>query len=329
MKWRRFIHFTTTLAALLIPGTSPAVSLYFDTSAANGLNAGAATWDVGTTSVWATSPVPGTEAPGVWSNGSDAFFETGGVNTITISGAVSASSVTQSVISSGTATTIGGGTLQISVGGLTNTTISNSALIINSALTLADSTVFINTGTSSAGITIGGLIDDGGNGRGILKGDTGTLTLSKANTYSGLTTVNAGSVALSGYDASVANSVVKVSGGGSLSVNSNSGTAVGSVTRAAGVTLNGGRLNVTGVAAANTSDVISGALTIGSGSANSVGFGSQINLNFATGRNTRLTFNSLAHTAGGVLVINNTSSNLGLSTIASQTPSIYLHKFVS
>ncbi len=167
--------------------SSQAASAYYDISNASGLTPGAATWDAGTTPAWATSATPGTAAPGVWTNGDDAFFQTTGTNTVTISGTVIANSLTQTL--GGTTTTISSGTLQLGLGGLANT--GGNALTINSDISLSGSQTWnANNNTT----TVGGIIGDGGSGYFLRKTGGSTLVLTGANTYSGPTFITAGTL---------------------------------------------------------------------------------------------------------------------------------------
>jgi hypothetical protein len=76
--------------ALLVSGAlgtvyrTQAATLYFDNNGATtGLGSGSANWDT-TTTVWATSSSPGTTAPGLWVQGSDAGFQNGATITLTL-----------------------------------------------------------------------------------------------------------------------------------------------------------------------------------------------------------------------------------------------------
>ena len=105
---------------------------------------------------------------------------------------------------------INGGTIQAF--GADRTIINTNAITISNSFTYGSSDQpnrILNTGTGAVSLSnsatidtfsgdlqIGGVIGDGGNGRGITKTGAGTLTLAGANTYSGTTTVNAGTLVL-------------------------------------------------------------------------------------------------------------------------------------
>jgi autotransporter-associated beta strand protein len=65
----------------LAPVQVRAGSLYWDFDATSDLTAGDGNWS---DSKWATSATPGTATPGAWADGSDAYFQTGGSNNVTI-----------------------------------------------------------------------------------------------------------------------------------------------------------------------------------------------------------------------------------------------------
>ena len=178
------------VAAVFSTARASAANRYFDVSNGNNLTAGVATWDVGTTAAWAASATPGATAPGLWANADDAFFQTAGANTVTISGTVQANTLTQTT--SGTITTITGGTLQIGNGTAGTMTNSGSGVLsIGSALTLSGNA----TVSATAPVLIGGAISGAFT---LTKTGTSTLTLSGASNYSGATTVSAGSLLLGG-----------------------------------------------------------------------------------------------------------------------------------
>ena len=79
-----------------------------------------------------------------------------------------------------------GGTLQTSTG--TSNTAAGAMTFANAGSRTID--------VSGTQLTIGGVIGDGGNGLGFDKTGTGTLVLGAANTYTGLTNINAGTLRL-------------------------------------------------------------------------------------------------------------------------------------
>jgi hypothetical protein len=113
------------IISLLSASLLHAADQYFDTSSANGLTAGNAMWDAGTTHAWAANAAPGTTPPGGWVNGNDAFFQSGGTSTVTLSGPVTAASITHA---SGTTTLAGTGSLTLTNG----VTLSGGTLTIGS-----------------------------------------------------------------------------------------------------------------------------------------------------------------------------------------------------
>jgi len=75
------------------------------------------------------------------------------------------------------------------VGGGTHTIASN--------LTLNSNLVIFQNGNGASNLTLSGVIADGTNGNSLLKDGTGMLSLSGANTYTGATTIRAGTLAIS------------------------------------------------------------------------------------------------------------------------------------
>ncbi|BCU77859.1 autotransporter-associated beta strand repeat-containing protein [Luteolibacter sp. LG18] len=313
MKLKRFLPALLGSTVVLSPLAASAASQYFDTTNASGLTAGTATWDTGVTAAWANSAAPGTASPVVWIAGSDAFFQTGGTNTVTVSGTVDANSLTQTV--NGTATTIGGGTLQIGAGGVANT--GNQTLVLNSAITLTAGQAW----NAASAITVGGAI--GGTGFGITKNGTGALTFSAGNGYTGATSVANGNLTLAAAGGTIANSDLTIGTGtgtgNNVSFTIAAPTAAGSVQRTKSLSWNGGVLGgnngsafvVNGSSAGNTIENF-GVLTLSSG----VLRGS-VAANAAS--NTRLVFDSASRSAGTTLYLGRSTTAIGGSTIASQT----------
>ena len=125
--------------------------------------AGAFTWDNGTTAKWASST--GGPYTSVWTSGNDAVFEgSAGVAFIAAAG--------------------------VTAHNLTFNTTGYS--ILNNTLTLSGTAPTISTGTGVTA-TVASVI---AGSAGLTKAEGGTLTLAAANTYSGATTINAGTLAL-------------------------------------------------------------------------------------------------------------------------------------
>ncbi|MEZ5879431.1 MAG: autotransporter-associated beta strand repeat-containing protein [Nitratireductor sp.] len=114
-----------------------------------------------------------------------------------------------------------------------------------------------------------GVISELGGPRPIEKIGTGTLTLSAANTYTGATTITAGTLRASNGSALGNNSAVTVAGGATLDLTT--GLAVGSLAGAGNVTLNANSL---GVGTDNTSTNFSGVIS-GTGGISKNGTGTQ------------------------------------------------------
>jgi len=166
------IRFLTTLAIISCGEHAFAANLYWDTSSASGITPGSGTWDAGTTSMWATSSNPGTTAPGLWTDGNGAIFNAGtGTNTVTISGVVAPSALSNTGI-----TTISSGTLSSLSGGITT----SGTLTINSAMKLTPTSGY-NYFQGTGVLNLNGPISE-----------LSQTTLRLANTGSGLTTFTLG-----------------------------------------------------------------------------------------------------------------------------------------
>lgn len=168
-----------------------------------------------------------------------------------------------------------------------------------------------NTGVFSGNITLNGAttigLRDWYNYNTVRSGTiTGTITGAQTITVnSGTTLGTGGTLTLGGFDAKASSADI-ILNSASLAMNSGSGTAVPSVTRANSLTINTGNLNVTGVASQNTNDVF-GTLNLGGGSAGNLqGFSTwTISPNAATG--TALTFTNMGtRTAGSWVALSGT-----------------------
>ena len=142
--------------------------------------------------------------------------------------------------------------------------------IVNLPIVLGADLQSVNVANSAGSLLLGGVIDDGGNGYGITTTGGGTVTLTNNNTYTGTTTVNAGTLKLDFNAAGAADNIVSSSsalafGGGTLTINGNA-SSVSSQT-GNGTTFSSGA-NVISVAPASGSTVPNlalGALTYDAG----------------------------------------------------------------
>ena len=167
------------------------------------------------------------------------------INSITISG-------------TGSGYTISGSQTLTLGGGISNTGGTNTVSV---PLVLAGtSTVDVAAGSA---LTISSVIS--GTTDGLAKTGTGTLTLTANNTYGGNTTINAGSVVLSGQYGAATSSAFTVNAGGALlldNAGTNNNNRLGANTA---LTLAGGELKLTGNGGNATTETI-GPLTLASGS---------------------------------------------------------------
>jgi autotransporter-associated beta strand protein len=174
-----------------------------------------------------------------------------GAGTLTLGGANTYSGGT--TVSAGTLQLSGSGTLGSTNGGLT---VNGGTLNLNGTnqgvgnLTGSGGTILNNATGTNVTLTIGNSNGTGGNYSGVIanrtsgtgtvaltKTGTGTITLSGTNTYTGATTVNAGTLLVNGNN-SAATGAVSVNGGGTTL--GGTGTIGGAVTVGSGAILLGG-----------------------------------------------------------------------------------------
>ena len=159
------------------------------TSTGNLIFRGANTYSGGTLLSGSSVHVPALGTTGPDGSPTDGPFGTG---TLTINNATFRSTTTAAT-SIGNTVTLAGNLSAINVGSEKNLTFSGPVTLTGT-----------RTITSSVGQTVGGtslilsgVIDDGGNGYGLIKQGAGSLTLSGANTYGGNTTLSGGTVVIS------------------------------------------------------------------------------------------------------------------------------------
>ena len=213
-----------------------------------------------------------------------------GTGTLTLAGAANGATLTA------TAALTGGNSVTnpVALAGLG--TLSGSAINFSGATTLsAPSTLTVNNSTTFAGI-IGGAAT-------LTTAGSGTLTLTAANTYSGATFVNGGTLTLSGANGAIASSSsLTVNNGGTVLLDNsgvNNNTRLGT---SADINLNGGTFQVNGNASTALSESL-GTLTLGAGS-------STLASNPGAAGGT-LTFAGLSRAAGSGGFVNFTGTNLG------------------
>ncbi|HSI15575.1 MAG TPA: autotransporter-associated beta strand repeat-containing protein [Chthoniobacter sp.] len=122
-------------------------------------------------------------------------------------------------------------------------------------------------GSNTGNVSISGGIGETGGSHSLTKTGISTLILSAAGTYTGATIINNGIFNLANNTATLAASDLTLNGGTSaaLTINNNATADDTPVVRAKSLTLNGGEFKVTGVAGFRSTDVITGAITIGAG----------------------------------------------------------------
>ncbi|WP_162525321.1 beta strand repeat-containing protein [Rariglobus hedericola] len=180
-----------------------------------------------------------------------------GANTLTFDNGSSDAQLNQ--ISTANGATISG---LLAIGGNGNLTISNAASAktltlsagITSALTGGTQTLTFNNANA---VSVGGIIADGSSGGTIAltKTGAGTTTLTAANTYTGSTTINQGTLALGGGDNRLATTGTLIFNGssGTLDVGANNQSLSNLVlsstaTSTSTITGTGGTLSLTGAA---------------------------------------------------------------------------------
>ena len=128
---------------------------------------------------------------------------------------------------------------------------------------------------------------------------SGSLTLTASNTYTGTTTVSGGILTLSGVQRLASTSAITLNRGGTLLLDNSGSNNTNRVNDSAGLTLNGGTLNYLGSSNTSSTETF-GAVTLGAGALT-------IAAANGSGQTAALTFTSLtrANGSGGTINFSN------------------------
>jgi fibronectin-binding autotransporter adhesin len=223
--------FDPTILKFMTSADNLGPSIYGIAALDNGLNLGAAERTIDVLNASANPTTSGGRINGVISNGS--LIKTGGGN-LTLNNAASTYAGT---------TTITGGILTANGSGALGDGSATNTLIFNGG-TLRAAAAITSAATRGVTLTTNGVIDTNnfavsfaGNftgAGGLIKNNTGTLTLSGTNSYSGTTTVNAGTLAITkqsalndGTSASWTAAKINVKNGAGLQLNVDSAESAG------------------------------------------------------------------------------------------------------
>lgn len=195
---------------------------------------------------------------------------------------------------SGTPLSWGSSTFNPSVFVLNDTGANTNLTLLNAiALNSATRTINVNTTASGTEATISGVISNGSVTAGLIKGGAGTLKLSAANTYSGGTTISAGTLKLSGGNDRLNTSGAIALNAGTLDLGGNTQAMTsGAFSMANGTTLQNGTINYKN---AGWGPNASASVTFGAGG----GFNNPSRLLLQDGQTLTLAANAGASSFGG------------------------------
>ena len=170
----------------------------------------------------------------------------------------------------------------------------NFSSTVAGKITLTGDTLVTQQNTNGATLTLAGVIDDGGNSYGLIKGGVGNVALTGANTYTGATTINLGTLTLDYSAASTLGNIIGSTGDTPLAIN-------------------GGTLTVNGKGGQTTTQSFS-STTIGGGS-------SRVNIN-GNGGTPHIGLGALTRTAGAYGVVDITANGAVTTTSANDATGI-------
>ncbi|WP_211609961.1 autotransporter-associated beta strand repeat-containing protein [Paraburkholderia haematera] len=223
---------------------------------------------------------------------------TGGTLTLTGSGVAGTSAIT---VGSGAALDVQNtlaNALTLNGGGTLETTTGSGS--VNGLVTLNGSNTF-STG-NSATLTVSSVIANGAPAGALTVNGTGTVVLTGVNTFSGGTTINGGTLALTG-SGTAGTSAITVGGGAALDVQN---------TLANAVTLNSGTLETT-----TGSGNVNGPVTLNGSNTFATGSGARLTVNGVVGDGTSQ--GSLIVSGSGTVVLTGLNTYSSGTTVASGT----------
>ena len=299
--WRSFAFVGLLTWAIQGPlCQTKAATLYFDNNGATaGLSSGSASWDT-TTAVWSTSNA-GTVATTTWVQGSDAGFQNGAAITLTLPSSTTIQVNSLADGTGGTVTNINGTSastsiLQLGAGGITK---SGSAGTMTLGSLLNVELTANQTWSPGAALNVDSVVSGNFN---LTKTGSSTLTMSGTNVYAGATTVNLGTMTISGANGSILNtSGITISGSGAnqsatLLLDNSTADNTNRIANGTSIALsNGGELRYQDNTATNSSET-AGAVTVGTGQ-------STVTVRGSTSRVGTLNLTSLTRSNDGLLLV--------------------------